>query len=663
MIYFITNQLRIFDTFGIKCLTSLDFLFETFKGVEKVAVDTETTGFDCHDNKLLSLQIGDLNNQFVIDVSVVDITILKEFLESKTLLFQNAKFDLRFLFKYGIFPTKILDTYLQESVLNMGRKNVRKSLDALAQRYLKISLSKEIRGQIHKEGLSDRVIKYAAADVKWLDAINLKQWPRLYEAQLDLAARLENTFVVALAYTEYCGIHLNKDEWQKKMTKDNKNLENSKQKLDNWILQNLSNSKWIEPQLDLFSSERSISINWNSPKQVIELFKSLGIDTVTKDKKTGEFKDSVEEGVLQHQVNDFDILEPYLEFKGYSKVVSTYGQNFLDQINQYTGRIHTSFQQLMDTGRLSSGDKSTGSINLQNIPADKETRNCFTNQYPHTILVNADYSAQEQVILANFAKEKNLIDFYRRGEGDIHSFVAKGIYEELKKLSLKEIKEHHPEKRQVAKSAGFAINYGGTGITIAQNVNIPIEQGEAVYNAYFEAFPDLKKDFEAAQRAALSVGYILINPITKRKSYIPFFEDFKALEKKINSKGFWNIYRDQKARDTKQFREILKPLVKKYFKNKNTIEKKALNYRIQGSAAEVTKIACIYFMNWIFDKKYQDIVLISNIVHDEILIECPRNIAKEVAENLKKSMELAGDIYCKIIPLKATPIISETWQH
>lgn len=663
MIYFVTNQLRIFNNFGIQSVTSLDSLFRRFKKSLILGVDTETTGFDCHNNKMLALQIGDEVDQFVIDVQNIDITPLKEFLETKTLIFQNAKFDLRFLYKYKIYPTKILDTYLQECVLNMGIKNIRKSLDAIAQRYLKINLQKEIRGVIHKEGLSDRVIRYAADDVKWLIKISEKQWARLYQENLQLAARLENAFVPALAYTEYCGIYLNEDKWKRKLSKDKSKLKISEENLNKWLLHNLPKSKWVECQLDLFSSEQKVNINWNSAKQVTELFKELGINTKVKDSKTGEIKDSVEEEVLKHQLKDFDIIEPYLEYKGYAKVVSTYGDNFLEQINKHTGRIHTSFQQLMDTGRLSSGDRDTGSINLQNIPADKETRSCFTNQHDDTILVNADYSGQEQVILANFSKEPNLIEFYKKGGGDVHSFVAQKISPELEEIPIEKIKKQYPEERQIAKAGGFAINYGGTGVTIAQNVNIPIEQGEKVYKAYFEAFPELKKDFEAAQKAALTKGYVLINNITNRKSYIPLFSEFKDLEKKVNNKRFWAIYREHKGRNTKEFQNILKPLVRKYYSYKGMIERRALNYRIQGTAAEVTKIACIYFFNWIIKYKYQNKVLMSNIVHDEILAECPDYLSKEVSKNLKESMELAGNIYCKIIPLYANPVISYTWEH
>lgn len=611
---------------------------------------------------MLSLQIGDYDNQVVIDCDTMNITLLKHFLESKTLILQNAKFDLKFLFNYGIFPRKILDTYLQEEVLNMGRKDIRKSLDVLAQRYLKIVLSKEIRGKIFKEGLSDRVIKYGAKDVEVLFPISMRQRKRLQEDNLLTAAKIENNFVVALAYIEWCGIYLDKGKWQAKMDKDNKNLQQSIKTLDDWIKNNLPTSSWIEPQLDLFSSEQKIRINWNSSKQVIQLFKELGIDTSTLDDK-GEPSDSVEESIIAPQRDKFEIIKPYLQYKGYAKTTSTYGENFLHQINDKTGRIHTSFRQLMDTGRLSSGDKQTGGVNLQNIPSDDATRHCFTNQLINSTLINADYSGQEQIILANFSKEKNIIDFYKKGLGDMHSFIAQKIYPELEQLPLSDIKKNHADKRQNAKAGGFAINYGGQGLTIATNLGITEEEGDNIYNAYFKAFPDLKQWFRASQLDTLDRGYVLINSITKRRSYIPFFEEFKSLELTVNKFGFWAKYREQKAKDSDDFYKYYKPLIKKYFKYKGIIERRALNYRIQGTGAETLKIACVLFMNWILDSQLQGVVLISNIVHDELLVECPIYMQEEVSIKLKEFMEAAGDVYCKTVKLKAVPCKTNVWGH
>src|SRR5438046_8427524 len=117
------------------------------------------------------------------------------------------------------------------------------------------------------------------------------------------------------------------------------------------------------------------------------------------------------------------------------------------------------------------------------------------------------------MVLTNISLDKGLLEFYDKGIGDMHSFVASKMYPELRDLSVEEIKENHSDKRYNAKTAGFAINYGGVGETIARNNNLSSEEGEAVYNAYFEAFRGLKDYFENEQRKCLALDYLQINDI------------------------------------------------------------------------------------------------------------------------------------------------------
>ena len=291
MIYFVSNQYQIFDNPRIQYCTVEDSL-KYLNNLKYIGVDTETEGFDPYTKRILSLQLGDFNNQYVVDTSTVDIQKYKELLEdeSKILLLQNAKFDLKFLYHYRIVPVNVFDTMLAEAVLFTGIKSARKSLDYLAKKYCKVELDKSIRGNIHREGLSDRVIIYGADDVKYLETIMNKQMVKIREYELEKALSLDNLFVKTLAYVEYCGIYLDKDKWLAKMSKDNDRLEQAKQKLNDWVISN-NLSKYIDNQLDLFSTERKCLINWASQKQVIPLFKDLGIDTSTTDDKTGLPKD------------------------------------------------------------------------------------------------------------------------------------------------------------------------------------------------------------------------------------------------------------------------------------------------------------------------------------------------------------------------------------
>lgn len=581
MIYYVSGQYKVFDNPRLQYCTVEDSL-EYLNKLKYIGVDTETEGFDPYTKRILSLQLGDFNNQYVIDTSTISIQRYKNLLEdkSKVLLMQNAKFDLRFLYHHRIIPENIFDTMLAEAVLFTGIKQAKKSLDYLAKKYCKVELDKSIRGNIHREGLSDRVIIYGADDVKYLETIMDKQMVKIKEYELEKALSLDNLFVKVLAYVEYCGIYLNKDKWLAKMSKDNIRLEKTRENLNNWVISN-NYTKYIDNQLDLFSTERKCLINWASQKQVIPLFKDLGIDTKTTDDKTGLPKDSVESKVLSPQKDKFEILPIYLKYKQAEKVVSTYGEGFIKQINKVSGRIHSNFTQIMDTGRLSCGgkNKTTGEnyINLQNIPSDRETRSCFTAPEGKK-LINCDYSGQEAVVFANKTLDKALLDFYDKDLGDMHSYIAKLCFsKELKDIPLEQIKKLRPDLRQKAKAAGFAIQFGGQGKTIAQNLSIPIEEGEAVYKAYFNAFTGVRKYFNQCKRDALKLGYIQFNDISKRKSFIDFYEDYKKLDKIVNN-NFWDKYRFHKKNKTDKFYSQYKPLVRDYFKKQGIIERKSYNY-------------------------------------------------------------------------------------
>jgi DNA polymerase-1 len=646
-------------------MASVQDVIHYFKDKEEVEFDTETEGFDPYTCGLISAQFGDYKNQFVVDTRTVDIKLFKELLESKTILMQNAKFDLRFLYHNNIWPTKVYDTFLAESVLNMGRKNVKKSLDALVSRYAKEYMSKEVRGVIHKEGLSKRVIEYAARDVKYLGMIKEHQLEKIKSLNLTSALNLDNKFVKVLAYVEYCGFYLDSNKWSTKMDKDQQRLENAEKVLDNYIFDN-NMVKYIDNQLDMFSTDKSTLINWSSSHQVIELFKDIGIDTKVKDKDTGKLKDSVDSRHIIAQAKKFEIIPLFMEYQKASKVVSTFGKSVLKQVHPTTTRIHTTYRQLMDTGRMSCGGKNRGTreeyINLQQIPADESHRSCFTAQEGNKLIV-ADYSGQESVVFANFSQDPEIIAFYKKGMGDMHSFIASKIYPELEGLDLTTIKSEHKQKRQNAKGAGFAIQYGGVGATIANNLNLSMEEGEEIYNGYFKAFPGVKDYFAKCKGRALAKGYVELNPISKRKSFVDFYDQYKGLKAEIDGECFWDDYRSHKERDTVEFRTYYKPTVREYFKFRGMIERKSLNYPIQGSSAEITKFAALKFFNYLINAKLQNTVKVCNIVHDEIVIECPEDLAPRMARYLQECMEEAGKPFCKIIPLKAEPCITDHWEH
>jgi DNA polymerase-1 len=651
-------------------MASVSEAIEYLETLDVIGFDTETRGLDPHTKELLSMQLGDEQRQYVVDCLTVNPKEFKELLEKKILIMHNAKFDLRFLYYQGIVPTKIFDTFLVERILTTGLDTVRRSLDAVVYKYCKIELDKTIRGNIHREGLSTRVIKYAADDVKYLHQVKRKQEVALTENKLTRTASLDNEFVCVLAYIEFCGMFMNSEDWRKKCEDDLKDLNAVKESLDKFILDNSDKyPKYVDNQLDLFAEGLKCKLNWASSKQVIPFMQSLGVDTLTKDKETGMMKNSVDKKVLGPQKKKHPIIETYIEYTEHQKVVSTYGENWFDYINKATGRIHSNYTQIMNTGRLSSGqkgDKKRGMPqlpNMQNIPSDNRTRGCFQSE-PGNTLVVSDYSGQEQIVLANKSLDTDLLEFYSKGLGDMHSFIASKIFPELSNLTLDEIKDNHKQKRQIAKGAGFAINYGGTGITISQNLNISMEDGENVYKAYFKAFPGLANYFKQEKQRALKLGYIQFNNISGRKCYIPYFDEFQKLHKEIyETNGFWDDYKLEKSKNSAKFINYFKPKVREYFMKRGDIERMSLNYPIQGTSADVTKLACVYFYRYLLENDLIFKVKVVNVVHDEIIVECPDELSSNISTILQKSMEDAGQVFCKVVKLKAEPVITTTWKH
>jgi len=643
-------------------LASIEDALKYFEDKEFVEVDTETEGFDPWTKNLLCWQIGDGNTQFVISEKDYPIADYKEFFEQsdKTYLFQNAKFDLRFLFMNNIVCTKVYDTYLVERMLNLGKPRfLRMSLDALVKRYCNVELSKEVRGQIHYRGLDDTVITYAGRDVKYLNQIRTEQMKKVKRLGLERAIRLQNSYCPVLAYCEFCGFKLDKEKWLSLYKRNIEKLEKVEKELDDYIIRDFP--KYQEKQLDMFLPVGS-AINWNSSHQVIPFFEDLGLDLIVE--KDGKKSKSIEAPVIRPQKDKHPILPVYLRYKGLQKQVSTYGTNVTDQINPASGRLHTQFTQIMDTMRLSSGgkDSSTGvqTLNFQNIPAAEEVRSCFVAEEGNTLVV-ADYSGQEQIVLANQSMDEGLLHFYAQNLGDMHSFVASKIFPELKGLSLKEIKANYPELRQIAKAAGFAINYGGNGWTISNNLSIPIEQGEAVYKAYFDAFPGLNDYFKKKKDELWKKGYILFNEVDQSKLF--FDKQWFDTEQEKLTPEFWDEYRYHKEKDDEYFHRELRPVVSTFYRQKAAIERKALNYPIQGTSASITKVAGILFLNKLIEQNLLFTVKICNFIHDEIVVECPEEIAEHVSNLLKVCMENAGNYYCKVVPLQAEPQITSYWKH
>lgn len=667
----VTDQQQLFDHDDIKII-GYDRLADELSLLKgDVGCDLETEGFNAYQKRTITLQIGNYDVQYVVDMRSIpkdSLDVLRKFFreDDKTFLFHNAKFDLRFLMMLDIWPNKVYDSFLVESIryqgIYWGKHS--KGLADLSVKYCGIWLDKTVRGRIHWAGLDTEVVKYAADDVKYLPIIKQQQMIHIEEEQLQRVVTLENEFVKVLAYIEMSGISLDVDSWNKRLVEDRQLLQERIKQLDEIVLNDNKFNRYVDNQLDLFSNDGRSNINWSSPLQCVKFFNDLGCDLRTKDKKSGKMKDSVDAKVLIPQKHIHSIIEIYLEYKTIDKLIGTYGDNWLKSIEPKTGRIHTQFKQLLDTARISSGGKNKKTkeeyINFLNIPQDNRLRNCIVPKEEY-VFIDCDYSGQESIIMANKSQEPALIEFYNKDGGDLHSYVASKIYPECAAVPIEEVKVKFKEQRQKAKAANFALSFGGVGATIAKNLSIPIEQGEAVEEAYFKAFPDLKRYFDTQKQLTLKNGYILTDDVTKRRIYLDDFDEFKKLEKEFTSE-FWNTYREEKTKDSYLFKSTLKPKVRDYFMKKGSYERMSMNYPIQSTAASITKLACIYVYREIEKQNAFWKVLFPNVIHDQIILEVPEEEKQQWSDIVRYCMEKAGEPFCKTVKLRAEPVVLRRWE-
>ena len=640
MIYFVTGQRGLFEfpDAKYKCI-SVEESLRILEPLRVVGLDTETTGTEIWQGMMLTLQLGNKENQVVIDCMTINVKQYKDYLESNRLfIIHNAKFDLRWLYKEHIVVRNVYDTYLAEKILYLGFPPgiISLSLQACCDRYLNVFLDKTVRGKIHA-GMTEDVIVYAANDVVYLEDIMNSQLSIISARGQRVALDIENEFVRVLAYIEFCGIRLDPEKWKAKMAKDAERLRVAEKKLNEWVVDyvmkkndpslisinydfnnkgkpaKLADSVYVViPAPSLFSefdTGPQCIINWNSSKQVIRLFEELGFDLLVKDKKTGKMKKSVESKYIELQVDKSTIAPLYLEYSAAFKVVTSFGQNFLDAINPVTQRIHPTFNQMMDTGRLScgSGGKGKGgktkdddiaeeedenkdtttqsndkSVNIQQLPATEETRAAFIPEKGH-MLIDCDYGDQEGHVFTELSGDKEWIDFYNDpNQRDGHSFVAKMCFpKDLDGIEEKDVKKMRKDLRDLAKKARFCFNYNGQAPTMATNCNIPVDFATEIYNNYFKRFYGIAGYFKVQKRDMWNRGYILISKITGLRAYIYDYPILKGIERRKNGmEDFWDIYKS--ARDSGRIINDIPPSVMqeiaKRFAEGKPIEEIAIRY-------------------------------------------------------------------------------------
>jgi DNA polymerase-1 len=603
-----------------------------------LSVDTENLYNPVY--KLLSFQIGNKQDQFLI---LEDFLSFKELLETKPIILQNGKHDLKSFAYLGIYPQYINDTFLQEMILisgnySLGMSMTKCKLNALVKKYCGIEISKELQ---KTPEISQKFFDYALTDILYLEDINTAQQALLTKEGLDsLANKLENEYVKALAYCEQSGFYLDTKGFATKVLKDKEEYALLHKQMIQAINDEPKVNKYLSMKSDLFSEpEISLDINLGSSKQAIPFYKDLGFEWNNKGTPTIGIK------YIKKDRKKHPILNLAIKLSECETRISSYGDNIFDILQQYPDhRLRSNFVQIINTGRMSSrGESDTDSfsgVNLQSVPKRGEERKYFIAEEGNR-LVRGDFVGQETRILAEFAGDPTYLEFIINPEYDLHSFMAQALWPEYSHLSHLEFKEQYPDLRDRAKPGTFCLPYGGVGKTIAENCDVDVSVGEAAYNAFMAKFPQLEQYYKKVGALALHRGYILTNDVTKRKIYLSDFDKYKTLKRKhYLSKEDWaycKIYESQKQR-------------------------LARNYPIQSTAADMTKTASILVYKMLVKNNLLGVVLWPNIVHDEIVLECPIKYAPKIQKLLKDCMEKAGKLFCPNVPILADVTIQNAWK-
>jgi len=583
-----------------------------------LGVDTETEGFDFTCKKLIMFQIGDRERQYVIDTRVVDISPLKEVLESDKIIkvLHNAKFDYKFIKKWaGISLEEIYDTFLVERVLHCGKQDHGYSLARCTERYLGHTLDKETRNRfVNLQGKPYTLdqITYGANDVVYLLDIREKQLALLRNFELEQVARLENKVVKVFSEIEYEGLNIDEDKWTAMAEQNVKLAYEQELKLDDIVLAHpLLQHYRVPVQVDMFAAMdevRKTHIKWSSPLQILELFQNL----------VPNLEDVNGKKLNKHRYKH-PLIDEYIRYKERTKLANAYGTKFFNYVN-CDGKVHTNFSQILDTGRVSSSKP-----NMQQIPSDNTFRNCFTAP-EGWVFVSSDYSSQELNVIAYGSQDPVWLEALEKGL-DLHGVCADLVFEDKWRSADADAKK---KLRTQIKAINFGLAYGMGPFKLADTLQISKAEAEDLIEKYFTEFPNIR-DFLTK-----------LGTFGTRNGYITTFAPFKR-------RRWFDTWFPKIWDDRSKMQEF------------GSIERASKNTPIQGSSADMTKLALIYIHREI-EESWSDSVKIVMTVHDQIDTICKEEVADAWSIKMTELMEKAAKI---IIPnglLKADTNISQTWE-
>lgn len=622
-------------------------LIESFKGIQFCGLDLETTGLDFTSDRMLLLSLSSEKDSLVIDWRTITKDVyeaVKSLLEMEDITFlgANIKFDYKFLRRAGIRLKTVYDVILTEQILNTGTL-IKNSLEAIAERRLSIKLNKQERTKFsgaHLKLRSDNQpfqlssIVYASEDTRYLHSIRKLQLQDINLNKLYNVMMLENGVTLAFAEMEYAGMKLNTEKWRALAIENGKVRARLEYELDDIITKDPQLKKFVPAYIqgDLFSEQRRIPINWNSPKQVLPIIQEL-IPGAT----------STEADELENFSKKHPFIDTYIRFKQSVKMVTTYGEDFFKYILS-DGFIHTDIQQIKDTGRTSSKNP-----NLQNIPAPDGFRNCFEPNFSDRVFVSADYVSQELVLIAHASKDPVWTRALEHGY-DLHSVCAELVYKAKWKNAAdencayyKEVEDEgvltiqrqkckckkHSKLRSDIKSINFGLAYGMSEYKLSNDMDISVDEARDLIEEYFTTFPLIRDYLQKSGRHGVYSGQIRTLPPFNRKRSFPGWY-----------RGIWK-------------NSEMKKLV-------GEIERRSKNTPIQGSGADITKFALYHVYKRIFEKNYP--VQMVNMVHDQIDTVCPIDFAEQWSKELQEIMEKAALVVVPTGLLKASVEISNVWK-
>tara|TARA_R100001230_G_C5682262_1_gene189670 strand:- start:622 stop:2361 length:1740 start_codon:yes stop_codon:yes gene_type:complete len=576
-------------------------------------------------------QIGDMHNQYVIDTRHVSIEPLRSVLENVNIkkIFHNVKFDYKFIKKWaGITCQGVWCTFLTEVVLNCGKK-IGFGLGDVVKRRLGEILNKETRNLfISLEGrpFTEDQIVYGAKDVEYLLQIKWQQVPELVEKRLGPVAALENEASLALADIEYNGLDLDVQQWKSLEGASTLKADTLALNLDQMVIENPNLSRFVKQyvQADMFTPVeelRKVDIKWTSPTQVLKVFKTL----------IPELDDVNGKNMYKYRYKH-EIIDNYIKYKEAMKLCTSYGDAFLKNLSG-DNKIHTSFHQILDTGRISSSKP-----NMQQIPADNKYRNCFIAPKGWSF-VSADYSSQELNVIAFGSKDPVWLEALEEGQ-DLHSTCAELVYGQtwldsgeddcayFKKKEKCNCPKHKKLRTNV-KTINFGLAYGMGPNKLADTLNITIDEAKKLISQYFQAFPAIKGFLDKLGTYGTRYGYIKTFPPYNRKRW------------------FTNWY--PKIWDSRASRLEL-----------GTIERASKNTPIQGASADMTKRALVLMREHIQDLKVP--VKMVMTVHDQIDTICRNDYVDQWKQDIKWLMEWAADEIVTNKLLKAEVTVSNCWE-